>query len=92
MLQWARENGCAWDARTCSQAALAGHFDVLRWAFENGRKWDEDTCEFAAGSGRLDLLRWVRANGCPWKPAMCARIAHKSGHKHVSDWISSCTD
>ena len=25
LLKWARENGCIWDRRTCSYAALNGH-------------------------------------------------------------------
>jgi hypothetical protein len=31
-LQWARANGCPWDASTCSNAARGGHLDVLQWA------------------------------------------------------------
>ena len=36
VLQWARENGCEWDKRVCSQAAEGGHLGVLQWARENG--------------------------------------------------------
>ena len=35
-LQWARANGCEWDARTCSGAATGGHLEVLQWARANG--------------------------------------------------------
>ena len=36
MLQWARANGCAWDARTCEFAAEGGHVEVVQWARANG--------------------------------------------------------
>ncbi len=35
-LQWARANGCPWDAMTCSRAAEGGHLEVLQWARANG--------------------------------------------------------
>ena len=30
MLQWARDNGCEWDAGACSAAAKGGHLAVLQ--------------------------------------------------------------
>ena len=35
-LQWARANGCTWDADTCSGAAKGGHLAVLQWARAKG--------------------------------------------------------
>jgi hypothetical protein len=35
VLQWARESGCPWDEKTCAQAALGGHLEVLQCAHEN---------------------------------------------------------
>ena len=32
VLQWARANGCDWDASTCSYAAEAGDLEMLKWA------------------------------------------------------------
>ena len=64
LLQWARANGCAWDANTCALAAENGHLDVLQWARANGCEWDANTCSCAARGGHLDVLRWARANGC----------------------------
>jgi hypothetical protein len=52
MLQWARANGCDWDARTCSEAARLGHLAVVEWARANG-------CDCDAY-----MLEWLRANGC----------------------------
>ena len=64
-LQWARANGCAWDAGTCSAAAGGGHLEVLQWARANGCEWNADTCKRAAGGDHLEVLQWARANGCP---------------------------
>ncbi|CAN0438640.1 unnamed protein product, partial [Ectocarpus fasciculatus] len=36
VLQWARNNGCPWDEKTCSWAAGNGHLEVLQWARNNG--------------------------------------------------------
>ena len=36
VLQWARANGCPWDAWTCAYAARDGHLAVLGWALANG--------------------------------------------------------
>ena len=38
VLQWARANGCEWDANVCAQAAEGGHLEVLKWAHLNGCK------------------------------------------------------
>merc|ERR1719420_1560972 len=32
VLQWARAQGCPWNARTCAWAAKNGHLAVLQWA------------------------------------------------------------
>ena len=42
VLQWARANGCAWDAWTCSKAAFKRHPAVLQWARANGCPEHED--------------------------------------------------
>jgi hypothetical protein len=38
-LKYAHEQGCEWDASTCSAAALHGHLDCLKYAHENGCEW-----------------------------------------------------
>jgi len=50
ILQWARQNGCPWDARTYQAAESYLHF---------ARPED------AASSGHSDVLRWARENDCP---------------------------
>ena len=57
MLQWARDKGCPWGGRTCSEAAKIGQFEALKWARYNGCPWDEHTCSHAAAEGRLDMLQ-----------------------------------
>ena len=32
VLQWASENCCPWDDRTCTNAGPGGHLEVLQWA------------------------------------------------------------
>ena len=52
VLQEARENGCSWDMRTCSYAAMNGLLSVLQWSRENGCDWDEsrvDMCTRRCG-------------------------------------------
>ncbi len=36
ILQYAHENGCEWDERTCSAAAENGHLKCLKYAHQNG--------------------------------------------------------
>ena len=63
MLQWARANGCEWDADTCMFAASGGHLGVLQWARANGCEWDATTIAEAEQGGHEEVLQWARANG-----------------------------
>lgn len=36
MLQYARANGCPWEAKIISWASKAGHEPVVRWILDNG--------------------------------------------------------
>ena len=84
-LQWARANGCDWDAGTCDRAAEGGHLAVLQWARANGCEWDATTCSAAAEGGHLAVLQWARANGCDWDADTC-RAAAEGGHLAVLQW------
>ena len=57
---------CPWNEKTCAEAAVGGHLEVLQWARENGCPWNEWTCGWAALLGHLEVLQWARQNGCPW--------------------------
>ncbi|CAM9288055.1 unnamed protein product, partial [Hapterophycus canaliculatus] len=48
VVQWARANGCEWNAATCSRAARGGHLLLLKWARGSGCPWDASTCMGAA--------------------------------------------
>jgi len=73
-LAWARDNGCPWEAKTCSLAALRGHLEALQWARDNDCPWDLETCVDAALGGHLEVLRWAREHGCPWNEmTLCVR-------------------
>ena len=61
MLQWAHENGCPWDKRTCADAAVGGNLEVLQYAHQNGCPWDEDTWDVASGS----CSEYLVDHGCP---------------------------
>jgi hypothetical protein len=52
LLDWAKENGCPWVARTCAEIAPHGHLHVLRRARELDCLWDESTCAAAAEAAR----------------------------------------
>ncbi len=52
MLQWARANGCPWDAIVCRVAACTGRLEVLQWLRANGCPWDAIVCRDAAAGGR----------------------------------------
>ena len=72
MLKWASENGCPWDAYTCSGAAGNGHLDALKWARANGCPWNISTAGAAAYSGQLEVLKWAHENDCPgWGEYIC---------------------
>ncbi len=88
-LQWARKNGCFWDAWTCTYAAKGGHLKILQWAHENGCEWDEWTCANAAWKGHLSILRWAHENGCPWNKGYCWHVANEYNHSAAEAWIAA---
>jgi len=86
VIQWARANGCPWDAWTCAYAAKNGHLEVLQWATANGCPWDAWTCAYAAENGHLGVLQWARANDCPWDSWTYTRAA-ENNHLHIIQYI-----
>jgi hypothetical protein len=89
VLQWARENDCPWDEKTCKEAAKGGHLEVLKWAHENGCPWDENTCWAAAKGGHLETLKWARENGCPWNIETVRLNATNGSHLEMMKWLRS---
>jgi hypothetical protein len=85
VLQWARANGCEWNAWTCIYAATGGHLGMLQWALANGCPWNWYACSAAARNGHLEVLRWACANGCEWDAQKCFREAAR--FPLVQQWI-----
>jgi len=85
VLQWAWEQGCPADERTCSAAARGGHLSVLQFARQQGCRWDSRTCSAAAAGGRLEVLQWARQQGCPWDADTCSEAA-AAGRLEVLQW------
>jgi hypothetical protein len=61
LLQWLRSQGCPWDDRTCSYAALNGHLNEAR-AIPG---WDSYTSSRSASRGHLNVLQCAKSQGCP---------------------------
>lgn len=85
VLQWAQENGCAWDVRACNAAAAAGHLETLQWLRQHDCPWGSSTCASAAGEGKLEVLQWAWREGCPWDATVCISAA-AGGHLKVLKW------
>ena len=62
ILRYAHENGCPWDAQTCSHAADGGHLQVLQYAHDYGCPWGAETCKRAAAKGHLQVLQYAHYN------------------------------
>jgi hypothetical protein len=54
VLQWARQNGCPWDKRTCASAEEGDHLEVLKWARANGCPWTKGTRRRAVQMGYVE--------------------------------------
>jgi hypothetical protein len=64
VLQWARENGCPWDAGTCINAAAGGNLELLQWLREQGGPWNAQTVRsLAIACGYMEILQWMKGAG-----------------------------
>lgn len=70
-LRYAHENGCPWDDKACTCAALRGRLECLRYAHQNGCAWTTYTCSNASARGQLACLQYAHQNGCPWDERTC---------------------
>jgi len=79
---------------TCSDAAGAGHLELLQWARAQSRPapWNETTCSAAAYGGHLELLQWARAQTppAPWDERTCGAAA-RGGHLELLQWARAQT-
>ena len=93
-MEYARAQGCAWDAWTFAFAAEGGHLDVLILAAEHGCPMNADTprlegtvCRYAALGGHLETLKWAREHNFDWDVDTCAWAAGKG---QLEEGTSGC--
>lgn len=82
MIIWARARGCRWDHRTCTEAALAGHLDLLQWLLASGCPYDQRL--WPSKSGRWHLTHQAKALDYPnfvWHDALYL------GRPDIVQWI-----
>jgi hypothetical protein len=87
VIEWARTNGCPWDASACAGAAKGGHLGLLQWLRRSGCPWDVLAYGWAMARGHTQIADWLIDNKCPakindlWKPAICG------GHIEIVGWL-----
>ena len=89
MIQWARTQGCPWDAFTCSAAARAGHLELLRWCLDHDAPSDEETCCAAARGDHLEVLQLAVSRGCEWSLKAVQQAAEEMQAANVVEWLNS---
>jgi hypothetical protein len=93
VLQWAREQDCPWNHRTCMSAAAGGHLEVLKWAREHGCDWSVLTCHAAAQYGHLAAGAYTRSLFSSTKRFVWERFAFRGyigGVYEVSVGVMGC--
>lgn len=56
-----------WDAETCSNAALHGHWHILKFAYQHKCPWNEKTrknAEAYRGKNSKEIIKWLQQRGC----------------------------
>ena len=77
-IRFAHENGCEWDADTCTQAALGANIDCLRYTivlllFPCFPFFSSDS--FSLISNKVSTNRYAHENGCEWNTQTCSHAA-----------------
>ena len=94
ILQWVREQGCAWDVYTSFNAAYGGHLEMLKWVLrcDPPCPWSQYTLSWVAERGHLNVLQWIRESGlpCEWHRGVSA-FAADGGHLKVLQWLRAQT-
>jgi hypothetical protein len=101
LLQYAHENDCPRDKKTCYNAAMRGNLKALKYPQENGGPWDRATGTLAAEKGRLEILQYLFDQNCPCDsklvpdkhgaPLHCLLMGHRLGFslsnaRHSGRW------
>jgi|SRR5579872_2941620 len=77
-----------WDSRTCKNAVMNGHLEILKWIISEGCKVNNDIMECAVQYGQLEILEWVRSLGCNMDVWVCSYAA-MYGQLEVLKWARS---
>jgi hypothetical protein len=80
-LQYAHQQGCPWDVRTCTNAKRGGHLKCLQYAHEQGCPWNEYTCALTA-SWRSSGVSPICQSSSAWR-SMGITI----DEKYPSNWL-----
>jgi hypothetical protein len=87
VIQWARADGCPWDANACAEAAKGGHLDLLQWLRRNGCPWNTLAYGWAMVKSHAHIVEWFDDNerlvkiDDLWEPAI------RQGHIEIVDWL-----
>lgn len=57
LLEWARDNGCSWDASVCAEAAANNNLTTLKWLRDSARRARSPTGMVALGMSQQLLQR-----------------------------------
>jgi hypothetical protein len=96
-LQFAHENGCAWDHKTTTYAALHQHMHCWKYAMHLHCPVNIHLCTKLAARGFFPELKYAHEMGCRWDFRTSAAAA-EGGHLHClqyaheqgCEWLS-CT-
>ena len=66
LVEWARGQGCPWNAQLFAWAAWAGKMEVIRHLHRTGCAWNSRAPAYAAAGGHLEVLKYLHAAGCPF--------------------------
>jgi hypothetical protein len=88
MLQWLKQRGCVFDARTGRGAARRPrNLPVLRYLKAEGCPFPKDICAVAALAGDLEQLQWLRQQGCALGSATATAAIDSSNAVCVLEWL-----
>lgn len=81
------DRSCPWDDRTCRNAALGGHIDVLQYTVENGCLCPNTICEEAVLGGNLACLKWLTEKHLSSKICSASILAIVHGKDEILEYL-----
>eukprot|EP00953_Heterococcus_sp_UTEX-ZZ885_P020733 11602-Heterococcus_DN1.PRE.2 len=90
VLQFLRDQGCAWNNLVIHQAIKRDDLEMVRWPHENGCEWSERCAlKYAAQSGNIELMHWVQQRVDQHFTAQDMRTAVQQGRTDVCEYLHS---